>query len=83
MPRDGTLPPEQPHPLETALAQEWQSAQLAQGHVGEVLNRVLEAWRQDRSELAARAIRIVGLETALDEATARIVELESAGTTVS
>lgn len=44
--------PIQPDPLETALAQEWQSAQLGQQHVAEVIGKIVAAWRSDRARIA-------------------------------
>lgn len=41
-----------PDPLETALAQEWQAAQLGQQHIGDVIGKIVEAWRRDRARIA-------------------------------
>lgn len=71
MSRDGTLP-EMPPPdlLQTLLGQEWQAAQLAQQHVADVLNKIVEAWRQDR-------MRVAELEAENLVKKARIAELEA------
>lgn len=49
---DGASATASPSPLEIETAQEWQAAQLAQKHVGQHLQQILDAWRADRAEIA-------------------------------
>jgi hypothetical protein len=60
--------PAPPDPLETQLGQEWTAAQLAQQHVGEVMTRILEAWRRDRAEMIRLRSEIAELRKAAQPA---------------
>lgn len=57
-----------PDPLETQLGQEWSAAQLAQQHVGEVISKIIEAWRRDRAELARLRSELAELRKASQSA---------------
>lgn len=70
--------PIQQDPLELAMALEWQAAQLGQQHVGDAVNKIGEAWRKTRGELAMAAARVVELSAFVAERDARIFELEAA-----
>lgn len=62
---DGANEQPQPHPapvqqdpLETTLAQEWQAAQLGQQHIGEVMGKIVAAWRTARARIAELEVQL-------------------------
>jgi hypothetical protein len=61
---DGPQPaaPVEPHPLEVALANEWNAVQLSTQHLADVLSKITAAWRQDRARIAELETRIAELE---------------------
>lgn len=64
---DGSTPkpagPVEPHPLEVALANEWNAGQLANQHIADALGKITAAWRQDRVRIAELEARVAELET--------------------
>lgn len=67
-----------PSPLEIEIAQEWQAAQLAQKHLGESLQRILDAARADRAEVARLSVECERLRKQLTLFGAELARLKAA-----